>query len=75
VRTVFKKSLRILWDKIPEVPDRLLAAIDGSFIEIGPSAEGAGTCEKTCSRTKKVRTSEGMKTVKRTVIGFKMMVL
>jgi len=71
VRAVFQRSLRLLWDQIPEVPDRLLAAIDGSFIEIGPTAKGAGVS----SRTEKVRTTEGYKTVKRTVIGFKMMVL
>jgi hypothetical protein len=41
VRAAFQKCLCMMWNSLPEVPDRLLAAIDGSFIEIGPTAEGA----------------------------------
>ena len=71
VRAVFQECLCLVWDQLKSVPKRLLAAIDGSFIEIGPTAEGAGVS----SREKQVRTKEGMKTVKSTVVGFKMMVL
>jgi hypothetical protein len=68
VRQFVHLVLQKLWARLPEVPARVLGAIDGTFIDLGPSAKGA----KTTMRTKQVRTRDGMRTVDVATTGFKM---
>ena len=68
VRTFFSDMLKMVWAGLPDVPSKLMVVVDGTFIEMGPTAKGAGVT----TRTKQVRTREGMKSVTETIIGFKM---
>jgi len=68
VRAAFKAILKRLWAAIPTLPKRLLGAIDGTFIELGPKAKGAGVSK----RTKQVRTKAGLQSVEVAIFGFKM---
>jgi hypothetical protein len=68
VRAFFRDTLKLVWAGSPFVPKKLMVVVDGTFIEVGPTAKGAGVT----SRTKQVRTREGMKSVTETIIGFKM---
>ena len=60
--------LKALWAKQPVVSAKGLFVIDGSFVEPGESTTGRGTT----TRSKPVRTKEGMKTVVEAIFGFKM---
>lgn len=68
VQALIHKVLCLVWAKLPTVPKRVLGAIDGSLIDIGPSAKGA----KTTMRTKQVRTRGGLRTVDVATTGFTM---
>jgi hypothetical protein len=68
VSDVLRGVLRILWAKRPEVSDKGLYVIDGTFIEPGESVPGSGRT----SRSTSVRTTEGVKTVHEVTVGFKM---
>ena len=67
VRALVTLALKALWAAHPVVSPKGLFVIDGSFVEPGESTEGTG---KT-SRSKAVFTTEGMKTIKTWIIGFK----
>ena len=68
VRAAFQSILKRLWAAVPTLPKRLLAAIDGTFLELGPKAKGAGVSK----RTKQVRTKAGLQSVEVAIFGFKM---
>lgn len=68
VSGVLRDVLRLLWGAHPVVSEKGLFVIDGSFIEPGESVKGAGLT----SRSKSVRTTEGVKTVNEVTVGFKM---
>jgi len=68
VRELVRWVLKQIWANLPVVPKKLLGAIDGTFVEVGKSAKGAGRA----SRQSKVRTKEGVKESIDTVFGFKM---
>lgn len=68
VRTFVHAVLCRIWAKLPTVPQRILGAIDGSLIDVGPTAKGA----KTTMRTKQVRTRDGLRTVDVATTGFTM---
>lgn len=68
VRAFVTVVLKALWAKHPNVPAKGEFVIDGSFIEPGESTEGAGMT----SRSKSVKTTEGVKTVSELTVGFKM---
>ena len=68
VRKFVVLMLKALWAKQPTVSPKGLFVIDGLCVEPGESTEGAG---KT-SRSKSVRTKDGLKTVNELTVGFKM---
>lgn len=68
VRAFVHTVLGRIWAKLPVVPKRVLGAIDGSLIDVGPTAKGA----KTTMRTKQVRTRDGVRTVDVAMTGFTM---
>jgi len=68
VRAFIHKVLGRIWARIPTVPSRILGALDGSLLDVGPTAKGA----KRTMRTKQVRTREGLRTLDVATIGFKM---
>jgi hypothetical protein len=68
VSRVLRDVLALLWRAQPVVSEAGLFVIDGSFVEPGESVVGSGRT----SRSKSVRTTEGVKTVKEVTVGFKM---
>lgn len=68
VRAFVRFVLKALWAKHPVVSSKGLFVIDGSFIEPGESTPGSGRT----SRSKSVRTTDGIKTVNEVTVGFKM---
>lgn len=68
VRAFVTSTFKALWAKHPVVSAKGLFVIDGTCIEPGETTTGAGVT----SRTKSVRTTEGVKTVSELTTGFKM---
>lgn len=68
VRTFIHKVLCRIWTTLPKVPKRVLGAIDGSLLDVGPTAKGA----KTTVRNKQIRTRDGLRTVDVAMTGFTM---
>lgn len=68
LQALVTEVLRRLWAQVPEIPSPLLVAIDGTLMEVGPTAKEATVT----SRSRQVLTREGLKSVPEVHIGFKL---